>query len=183
MQKELLNVSDVIKILGISRPTAYDWIEKGTLKAVRIGKIYKFRPEDIDQLLSGPSSEPGRRKKVLAVDDDVLVRESLRKILEETGYEATICSNGHEAIAAVSKHDFDLIGTDVRMPVMNGIEMLRQIRSLLKETKRPQIPEMVFTGYADEAAQDEAKKLGIKEYLLKPFELETFISTIKRSVR
>ena len=184
MKKSLLSVSDVMQVLNVSRRTIYYWIDKGILKAVRIGNIYRFHPEDIEAMIArNTTGEAPRKKRILVVDDDVLVRESLKSILEREGFDLTVVSSGKEAIMVVGKEVFDLVIVDVRMPEMNGIETLKAIRDTRAQFAKPPLPEIIITAYDDLSAQSEIKTLSVRAFLHKPFDLQEFLSIVRKNVQ
>ena len=98
-------------------------------------------------------------KKILVVDDEELIIKTVSKLLVREGYGVTISHSGREAIEEIKNGSFDLIVTDIRMPELNGIETLIQIRALLKQKGSPKIPEICITGYADEETNKKAEAL------------------------
>lgn len=182
-QKSLLTVPDVVRILNVSRRTIYYWIKKGLLTPIRIGSVIRFHPEDIHGLIEGQrSGVPLRKKRILAIDDDFLVRESLKNLLEQNGFVAEVAAGGEEALELLTKEVFDLILTDIRMPRMNGIDTLKAIRDQRKQFGKPPLPEIILTAYDDPLVKAEAEKLGVREFILKPFEIDQFLSTLKRNL-
>jgi len=119
-------------------------------------------------------------KKILVIDDEELIIRSLVKILEKSGYEVFIAKNGQDAIVMAEEADFDLILADIRMPGINGVEAVREIHNISKKNKK--IPIIFITGYADEIAEKEAKKLAPEAYLYKPFNLDELMSKIKQVI-
>ena len=182
MKKSLLTVEDVVRILNISRRTVYYWIKQGIIHPIRIGGVIRFHPEDIEAMIERHRAAPTRKKRILAIDDDILVRESLKSLLERSGFEAACVSSGEEALHLLSKEVFDLVITDIRMPKMNGIETIKAIREERSRFGKAPLPEIVLTAYDDEPVRDEARRLGVKEFVLKPFELQDFIETIRKNV-
>ena len=182
-KKSLLSVRNIMSILNVSRRTIYYWIKKGILKPVRIGGVYRFHPEDIQTLTEGNRSEgKARKSRILAIDDDLLVRESMKMLLQANGFEITVAASGKEALEFLAKETFDLVLTDIRMPEMNGIETLKAIRAERAKFGKPPLPEIVLTAYDDESAKQEAQKLGIREFLLKPFDLDEFLAVIRKNL-
>lgn len=181
MKPPLLTVQDVLQILNISRRTVYYWIKKGILTPIQVGGVLRFHPADIDTLIE-KSRQGGaaRKRRILAIDDDILVRESLKTILERAGFDASVVSSGREALDLLSHEAFDLVITDIRMPEMNGIETLKAIREERSRYGKPKLPEIILTAYDDAWALEEAKRLGIKDFILKPFELQDFLSLIRK---
>ncbi|MFN2257699.1 MAG: response regulator, partial [Desulfuromonadaceae bacterium] len=75
------------------------------------------------------------QSRILVVDDEAVIREALRRILESDGHKATCVSSGHAALEKVQEESFNLVITDLKMPGMNGIEVLRSIKIL-----QPKVP-------------------------------------------
>ena len=121
--------------------------------------------------------------KILVIDDEELVAKTIEKLLRREGYEVVSVRNGAEALRQVEAQKFDLLVTDIRMPSMNGIETIRQIRNQLASKGKPQIPEICITGYADNDLNRQAQELGVSDYLYKPFDLNEFLSCVKRNLR
>lgn len=116
-------------------------------------------------------------KRILVIDDDKLVRESVRKVLEMEGYASVCTKDAFEALEKIREVDFDLIVSDIRMPGMNGVEAVREIRRMFNESSKKQIPIVFITGYAETSTELDAEKLG--EVILKPFDLTRLAMTIR----
>lgn len=182
MEKSLLTIQDVMKVLKISRRTVYYWIDHGILSPIRIGSVYRFEPGAIEALSSGPEQSEPRKAHILAIDDDFLVRESLKVILEREGIGVTLASGGEEALRLAEQNEFDLIVTDVRMPGMNGIETLKAIRGVREKAGKKAIPEIVMTAFEDTNARNESVEMGVKEFIQKPFELKPFLDILRKNI-
>ena len=123
-----------------------------------------------------------RKKRILAVDDDGLVRRSLEILLREAGYDPTVASGGQEALGFLTQRHFDLLITDIRMPEMDGLQVIQAVRDYCREMKKDPIPEIVLTAYNDESVKESALRLGVKEFLLKPFKIDEFLKVLERSI-
>jgi CheY-like chemotaxis protein len=123
-----------------------------------------------------------RKKRILAVDDDGLVRKSLEILLRGAGYEPSVASSGQEALGFLVQRHFDLLITDIRMPGMDGLQVIRAVRDYTREMKRPPIPEIVLTAYNDEAVKESAVRLGVREFLSKPFKVDEFLKVLERNL-
>lgn len=121
-------------------------------------------------------------KKILVVDDEGLVTTSLQRLLKKEGYDVVIANCGKEAIEKAKEIDFDLIVADIRMPELNGIDTLKEIRQITKEQGKKPIPEIVITGYADENYYKRALELKVTDYLYKPFDTKEFLDAIRRNL-
>ena len=101
--------------------------------------------------------------KILLVDDDDGIRNSFKTILTRKGYEVDARSSGFEAVNCIKKSNYDILLTDLKMPNMNGIELLKEARKL-----DPNLGVIIMTGYGEIASYLEAMDLGAVEYLNKP---------------
>lgn len=119
-------------------------------------------------------------KKILVIDDEGLVTKSLRKLLKKEGFDVTEAKSALEAIGKVKEMDFDLIVSDVRMPGMDGIEAIKDIRESLKQQGKSPIPEILITGYADEDKYKTAVQLKVADYIYKPFDIQEFLDAVRR---
>ena len=113
----------------------------------------------------GKTIKKASRKKstVLIVDDEPIVRESLRDWLKDAGYQVTTAESGEEALELIEKQDFSVMVVDVRLPGKTGIKVLKEIKVL-----KPQIKSIVITAYPSAELAAEAMKLGAVDYLIKP---------------
>jgi len=101
--------------------------------------------------------------KVLAVDDEQVVCESIRRVLTPEGYDVATTTSAREGLEMVRRESFDLLLLDIKMPQVGGIEFLREVRSVSPETEV-----IIVTGYATIETAVEAIKLGAFDYLEKP---------------
>ncbi len=115
-------------------------------------------------------------KKILIVDDEIEMRIALEATLKREGYETVTAENGQVGLDRLGKEPFDLVLTDMRMPEMGGMDLLR---SLKKHYPNVQVVMMTAYGTIDSAV--ESMKVGAFDYLLKPFSAEIVASTIKRA--
>ncbi|GAB4352727.1 MAG: hypothetical protein Kow0099_36910 [Candidatus Abyssubacteria bacterium] len=117
----------------------------------------------------------GNLTRVLVVDDEEVMRDMMRDILEQSGYIVETASDGDEALAKLGEHLFGLVFTDIRMPRMDGLELLRQIRCL-----DPSLDVIMMTGYATVDIAVEAMKLGAADFITKPFNLDHILIVANR---
>jgi two-component system NtrC family response regulator len=114
---------------------------------------------------------------VLIVDDEKNYLLVLSALLEEEGYEVLAASSGPEALEILKSSDLDLVVTDMKMPGMDGIELLEQIKA-----RDPDLPVIVMTAYGTVDKAVEAMQKGAYSYLLKPFDNERLILFVKKAI-
>lgn len=124
-----------------------------------------------------------RKKKILAVDDDGLVRRTMELLLAEAGYDPTVVGSGQEALDILVQKHFDLLITDIRMPGMDGLQVIQAVRDYCREMKKHPIPEIVLTAYNDEHVKESAERLGVRAFLMKPFKVDEFLAVLERHLR
>ena len=105
--------------------------------------------------------------KTLVVDDEEIVRSFLIDVLTDEGYQVTAVSSGDEAVKMMTKENYDLIITDIKMPGTDGMEVLR-----VAKARDPNQNVIVMTGYASTETAVESMKLGAADYITKPFNLD-----------
>lgn len=115
--------------------------------------------------------------RILVADDEGSHRIMLRAVLQEEGYEVAEASDGTGAIRAVEQEPFDLILLDIRMPGMDGIEALMDIRKV-----SPYVPVLMMTAYASVKTAVEALKAGAFEYLIKPLDIDELKVLIEKAL-
>jgi len=116
-------------------------------------------------------------KKILVIDDDVLVLRAISKLLTMNNYNVTEAKSGEEAAGILSSADFDLIVSGIRMAGMDGIQLVERLRSSGKNT-----PVIFVTGYASENAPVEAYRLEVKDYVLKPFDKDDLLRKVEKNL-
>ena len=112
---------------------------------------------------------------VLVVDDDAAVAEFCRQVLSKAGYAVLIVKSGTEALAALDEHEIDVVLSDVRMPGMDGVDLLRYISP---GNGGPDV--VLMTGFASISSAVEAIRLGAYDYLVKPFVADQLEATLQR---
>ncbi len=105
--------------------------------------------------------------RILVVDDDVVVQKALRRLLETRGYLVTTCGSGLEALRACKEEDFSIAFVDLKMPEMDGMEVIRRLRA-----KKPGLSIVMITAYGEISSAVEAMRLGAFHFMTKPFDNE-----------
>lgn len=126
---------------------------------------------------------PNPKARILAVDDEAVVLDSFRRILVLEGYNIDTVQSGPEALSLVQRNDYDFVFTDLKMPDMDGVEVVKAVKHL-----RPDVDMAVITGYGTIETAVETMQSGACEYVQKPFsadELAAFINKllVKRQAR
>jgi DNA-binding NtrC family response regulator len=116
-------------------------------------------------------------KKVLVIDDEQIVLNSVKKILGQGEYEVEATLSGRQGLECALSKDYDIVLTDVRMPDMGGMLILRDIRKV-----KPSMPVIIITGYANVQSAMQAMKLGAAEYLEKPFTPDQLLKAVKTAL-
>jgi len=116
-------------------------------------------------------------RRILVVDDEPLVTRGCRRILTDAGYEVATACTGQDGLNRAFKERFDLVITDLRLPDLDGMELVRALRS-----RRPDIPVVVITGYGSVPSAVEAVRLGASDYIEKPFTPRQIMEVIDRAL-
>ena len=115
--------------------------------------------------------------RIAVIDDDVKMLELLKKVLSKKGYKVDTFSTPKLALPKISENGYDIVLTDVNMPDMNGIEVLKRIKE-----SSPDTIVIMITAFATVSTAVESMKLGAYDYISKPFNMEEFLLTIDRAV-
>ena len=117
------------------------------------------------------------QKNILVVDDDMSIRTIFSGVLRKEGYRVTAVKNGYEAIKAIDKESFDLALVDLKMPGLDGIQVLEKIKN-----RRPQTRVIIYTGYGSITTAVEAMRKGAADYLIKPFSPNELKAGVKKAL-
>lgn len=115
---------------------------------------------------------------ILIVDDDAQMAAMLKKVLEKKGYEVETALSGQEALAKSTQGHLDLVITDIRMPGMDGMEVLEKIKG-----KNQDVPVILMTAFGSIDAAVESMKKGAYHYVAKPFKMEQLLSIVEAALR
>ncbi|MCG5055600.1 MAG: sigma-54 dependent transcriptional regulator [Myxococcales bacterium] len=127
---------------------------------------------------AGHRSTAGRpRARLLVVDDDEAMRDLLREELEDEGFPVEVATGGRGALQRLQRGDIQVVVSDVRMPDIDGLDLLREIQAL---DPRPLV--VTITGFGSIDTAIRAVKLGAFDYLTKPFEFKDLLRTIERAL-
>ncbi len=117
-------------------------------------------------------------KKALAVDDSATMRNLVKIALEAEGFSVDTAGNGQEALELAKRNSYDVVISDINMPVMDGLQFLKEFREINKRT-----PVLMLTTETEARKKEEAKRLGATGWIVKPFKPEDLVKVVKRVVR
>lgn len=144
-------------------------------------KYHSGSEGDIRETFKQPESITNLKgARLLLVEDNIINQEVAREILEGAGLIVEIANNGREAVEAVDSHDYDAVLMDLQMPVMNGYEATRLIRS---NTRHGKLPVIAMTAHAIEGTSEECIAAGMNDYIVKPINKEYLLSVLSRYVK
>ena len=185
-----LTTEEVLDYLQVNLRTVYRLIKAGKIPAVRVGRQWRFRKRDIDVWLESQRPRqatraapartiptPAGRPRVLVADDEASVRDLLSKTLALAEYDVDVVPDGRSAVDRLRVLPYDLLITDLKMPGVDGLSVIREARSL-----KADIPIIIITGFATEASAIEAVNLGVSGYLTKPFRIPRVLSVAARAL-
>ncbi len=192
MDEGFLTTEEVLEYLQVNLRTVYRLIKAGKIPAVRVGRQWRFRKRDIDAWLetqrprggraAAPSSSrgivaPPERPRVLIVDDEATIRDLLSKTLALAEYNVDLASDGRTAVERLRIIPYDLLITDLKMPGVDGLAVIREARRL-----KADIPVIIITGFSTEASAIEAVNLGVSGYLTKPFRVPRVLAAAAKAL-
>ena len=174
---KIFTVSQASKYCKVAPKTIINWIEAGHINAYKtVGGHRRIKKEDLDRFLEKhqmpafDQTPEDTRKKILVVDDDKIIVETIVQSLEEDeyGYELISAADGFEAGIQVSHFKPDLIILDIMMPDINGYEVCKKVKSN-PETKNSKI--IVLSAYLDDENYRQMKECGADACFSKPLPL------------
>ena len=193
MEEGFLTTEEVLDYLQVNLRTVYRLIKAGKIPAVRVGRQWRFRKNDIDAWLEsqrpraarGPTAASPRpapaasagRPRVLVVDDEATIRDLLSKTLALAEYDVDLAPDGRSALERLRIIPYDLLITDLKMPGVDGLAVIREARRL-----KADIPVIIITGFSTEASAIEAVNLGVSGYLTKPFRVPRVLAVAAKAL-
>ena len=194
MEESFLTTEEVLEYLQVNLRTVYRLIKAGKIPAVRVGRQWRFRKRDIDAWLesqrprsgtrsaSAGATRPvpmpaGGRPRVLVVDDEATIRDLLSKTLALAEYDVDMAADGRTALERLRIIPYDLLITDLKMPGVDGLTVIREARRL-----KTDLPVIIITGYSNEASAIEAVNLGVSGYLTKPFRVPRVLAAASKAL-
>ncbi|MDQ2106205.1 response regulator [Azospirillum isscasi] len=121
--------------------------------------------------------EPSVKKKVLTVDDSRTMRDMVSFTLKGAGYDVVEAADGQQALGVIGANKVDLVITDLNMPVMDGLTLIRRLRATPAHRT---LPILMLTTEADEKKKAEGRAVGATGWIVKPFNPEKLISVVQK---
>ena len=199
IDEAFLTTEEVLEYLQVNLRTVYRLIKAGRIPAVRVGRQWRFRKSDIDAWLDSQRPRGGprgsvpvsstaataktaagpatARPHVLVADDEASIRELLSKTLALADYDVDVAQDGRAALERLRTSHYDLLITDLKMPGVDGLAVIREARRY-----RPELPIIIITGFSTEASAIEALNLGVSGYLTKPFRVPKVLATAAKAL-
>jgi excisionase family DNA binding protein len=192
MEEAFLTTEEVLEYLQVNLRTVYRLIKAGKIPAVRVGRQWRFRKRDIDAWLESQrprnvrpapaaparvATPPTGRPRVLVVDDEASIRDLLSKTLALAEYDVDLAPDGRTALERLRIIPYDLLITDLKMPGVDGLTVIREARRL-----KADIPVIIITGYSTESSAIEAVNLGVSGYLTKPFRVPRVLAAAAKAL-
>jgi excisionase family DNA binding protein len=192
MDEGFLTTEEVLDYLQVNLRTVYRLIKAGKIPAVRVGRQWRFRKRDIDAWLESQRPRTSRptavaqsrvaapaagHPRVLVVDDEASIRDLLSKTLALAEYDVDLAPDGRTALERLRIIPYDLLITDLKMPGVDGLAVIREARRL-----KADIPVIIITGFSTEASAIEAVNLGVSGYLTKPFRVPRVLAVAAKAL-
>jgi len=117
------------------------------------------------------------KMKALVIDDEQIVLDSVSKILKDENYEVDVSLRGREGLNRAVQEEYDIILTDIRMPDIGGMKVLRDVKRA-----KPSVPVVIITGYASVKSAVQAMKLGAADYIEKPFTPDQLLKAVDSAI-
>jgi excisionase family DNA binding protein len=193
IDESFLTTEEVLEYLQVNLRTVYRLIKAGKIPAIRVGRQWRFRKRDIDAWLESQRPRTGRpvsaslparsaaaaagRPRVLVVDDEATIRDLLSKTLALAEYDVDLAHDGRAALDRLRMIPYDLLITDLKMPGVDGLTVIREARRL-----KADLPVIIITGFSNEASAIEAVNLGVSGYLTKPFRVPRVLAVAAKAL-
>jgi len=118
-----------------------------------------------------------KKMKALVIDDEQIVLDSVQKILTQEDFAVDVALSSRNGLDLALKGIYDIVLTDIRMPEIGGMRILRDVKRA-----RPSVPVVIITGYATVQSAVQAMKLGATDYIEKPFTPEELVKAVKEAI-
>lgn len=152
-------------------------VGEGSRFTIEIPYLIAKEQINLDQTQRSTGKNPSERDvRVLVVEDNLMNQKLVLQVLKRLGYQAKVADDGQRALDMLQETAFDVILMDIQMPIMDGYETTRQIRSKFDKT----VPIIAMTAHALASEQEECLKAGMNDFLSKPFKMEELQQLIRK---
>jgi len=158
-----MSLAAVAEYLTLPQETLYKFVRQGRIPAKKADGRWTFTRRQVDDWVAEHSNVKPRNLRVLVVDDELGIREVFARLLERGGYAVSVAADGVDAVDMFRNSPHDLVFLDLKMPRLNGVETLRELRKMT-----PTVDVVIVTGYYDSELMDEALSMGPIRVLRKP---------------
>ena len=182
---QLLTTDQLLAYLHLNLKTVYRLIKAGKLPAVRVGRQWRFKKREIDAWLRRNDSpvksttvQAPTHPSLLVVDDEEPVRELIGTTLKSAaeGYDVSLAPDGASALRMLRTRSFDVLITDLKMPGMDGMTLIREAK-----TTSPELSVVIITAVPSQTSAIDAVNLGVSGYLTKPFRMPQILSVVAKA--
>jgi excisionase family DNA binding protein len=157
-----MTLEEVATYLRVTKKTIYRLLERGDIPATRVGRQWRFDKATIEVWLRQSSTKTAAN--ILVIDDDETICSLFKDTLEEVGHKVTTVRESSEGLKLVKDQEYNLVFLDLKMPGMDGAELLKQIR-----VSKPELPVTIITGSPDSDLMMSALAHGPLSVMNKPF--------------
>ena len=119
-----------------------------------------------------------KKMKILLIDDDEWIRDSLALFLEAEGCHLMALETAEEGLEALQEQTYDIVICDYKLPGLDGLEFLRRVKKC-----QPNVMDVLITAYGNQEVVSEAKKIGVQDFIAKPFSSETIEASLARLIQ
>ena len=173
---ELMTLAEVADYLRVTQKTIYRLLEQGKIPATKVGRQWRFRKKSIDEWLNKQGKQA--KANILVIDDEEIIRDLIKETLEDYGHLVQCADSSLSGLELVKKHEFDLVFLDLKMPGMDGAELLREIKAI-----KPSLSVVIITGYPESAIMVRALEQGPFGIMNKPFSESDIIDCVHNFLR
>lgn len=173
---ELMTLSEVADYLRVTQKTIYRLLEQGKIPAAKVGRQWRFKKKSIDEWLNKQVTQI--KANILVVDDEEIIRDLIKETLEEYGHRVQRADSAESGLELVKEQDLDLVFLDLKMPGMDGAELLHEIKAI-----KPRVSVIIITGYPESEIMARALKQGPFGIMNKPFSESDIIDCVHNFLR
>jgi len=173
---DILDAREAARYLKLNEQTIRRLARANKIPAFKVGGSWRFKKDLLDRWVEHQHAS-GRRRYVLAVDDEPIVLDFIRPLLEAEGFEVATASDGPSALELMRRHLPELVMLDLKMPGMDGPALLREIRARWRR-----LPVIILTGYMDSELMTRALPFAPVTVLAKPSDPEQVVAAVRAAL-